>query len=98
MVLAARVEGLAELAKGGATVSPVEGTLELREGGRGVGSAQEEQQVGLALAHVDSVSPEGWHVIYTVSNHWRESGPNGHETAQIESNPCIQTLEMRQYA
>ena len=79
-------------------VSPVEGTLELREGDRGGGSEQGEQQVGRALAHVDSVSPEGWNVIYTVSNHWRESGPNGHETAQIESNLRIQTLEVRQYA
>ena len=46
MVVAAWVERLAELAKGGATVSPVEGTLELREGNRGVGSEQGSSKSG----------------------------------------------------
>ena len=58
MVVAAQVGDLAEVAEGDGTGSLVEGSLEFRDGDRGLGSEQREQQVGRALWQVDSVSPE----------------------------------------
>ena len=50
VIVAAQVVDLPEVAEGGGTGSLMEGTLELREGDRGLGSEQWEQRVGPSRA------------------------------------------------